>query len=71
MDMITLVPRRYAEACASSVQIKIIDSPLNQTETIEYSMLWHSRAHGDPGGDVHESLARLIYEWYERRPTAS
>jgi len=48
-DMVTLIPRRYAEACASSAHITIIDFPPNHAEMIELSMLWHSRAHDDPG----------------------
>jgi DNA-binding transcriptional LysR family regulator len=48
-DMVTLVPRRYAEACASSAQIRIIDFPQDHAEMIELSMLWHSRVHDDPG----------------------
>ncbi len=48
-DMVTLVPRRYAKACASSAQIRIIDFPQDRAETIELSMLWHSRVHDDPG----------------------
>jgi len=48
-DMVALVPRRYAEACASSAQIRIIDFPQDHAEMIELSMLWHSRAHDDPG----------------------
>jgi DNA-binding transcriptional LysR family regulator len=48
-DMVTLVPRRYAEACPSSAQIRIIDFPQDQTEAIELSMLWHGRVHDDPG----------------------
>jgi DNA-binding transcriptional LysR family regulator len=48
-DMVTLVPRRYAEACASSARIRIIDFPQDHAEMIELSMLWHSRVHDDPG----------------------
>jgi DNA-binding transcriptional LysR family regulator len=48
-DMVALVPRRYAEACASSAQIRIIDFPQDHAEMIELSMLWHSRVHDDPG----------------------
>jgi DNA-binding transcriptional LysR family regulator len=48
-DMVTLVPRRYAEACRSSAQIRIIDFPQDHAEMIELSMLWHSRVHDDPG----------------------
>ncbi|MEH2563743.1 LysR family transcriptional regulator [Bradyrhizobium sp. AZCC 2289] len=48
-DMVTLVARRYAAACPSSAQIRIIDFPRNHVETIELSMLWHSRVHDDPG----------------------
>ena len=47
--MVTLVPRRYAEACRSSAQIRIIDFPQDHAEMIELSMLWHSRVHDDPG----------------------
>jgi DNA-binding transcriptional LysR family regulator len=38
-DMVTLVPRRYAKACASSAQIRIIDFPQDHAEMIELSML--------------------------------
>jgi DNA-binding transcriptional LysR family regulator len=48
-DMVTLVPRRYAKACASSAQIRIIDFPQDHAEMIELSMLWHSRVQDDPG----------------------
>jgi DNA-binding transcriptional LysR family regulator len=48
-DMVTLVPRHYAEACPSSAQVRIIDFPQDQTEAIELSMLWHGRVHDDPG----------------------
>jgi DNA-binding transcriptional LysR family regulator len=48
-DMVTLVPRRFAKACASSAQIRIIDFPHGHAETVELSMLWHSRVHDDPG----------------------
>jgi DNA-binding transcriptional LysR family regulator len=48
-DMVTLVPRRYAKACASSAEIRIIDFPQDHAEMIELSMLWHSRVHGDLG----------------------
>ena len=48
-DMVTLVPRRYAEIWASSAQIRILDLSQDHTETIELSMLWHSRVHDDPG----------------------
>jgi DNA-binding transcriptional LysR family regulator len=48
-DMVTLVPRRYAKACASSTEIRIIDFPQGHAEMIELSMLWHSRVHDDPG----------------------
>jgi DNA-binding transcriptional LysR family regulator len=48
-DMVTLVPRRFAKTCASSAQIRIIDFPHDHAETIELSMLWHSRVHDDPG----------------------
>jgi DNA-binding transcriptional LysR family regulator len=48
-DMVTLVPRRYAEACPSSALIRIIDFPRDHAEMIELSMLWHSRVHDDPG----------------------
>jgi hypothetical protein len=47
--MVALVLRRYAKACASSAQIRIIDFPQDHAEMIELSMLWHSRVHDDPG----------------------
>jgi DNA-binding transcriptional LysR family regulator len=60
-DLVTLMPRRYAKACAHSAQIRIIDFPRDRAETIELSMLWHSRAHDDPGllwlrGLVHQAV---------------
>jgi hypothetical protein len=48
-DLVALVPRRYAEACANSTQIRIVDFPRDHAEMIEFSMLWHSRVHDDPG----------------------
>jgi DNA-binding transcriptional LysR family regulator len=48
-DMVALVPRRYAESCANSAQNRIIDFPRDHAEMIEFSMLWHSRVHDDPG----------------------
>ena len=48
-DMVALFPRRYAETSASSAQIRIVDLPRDHAETIEISMLWHSRVHDDPG----------------------
>jgi DNA-binding transcriptional LysR family regulator len=48
-DMVALVPRHYAETCASSSGIKIIDLPDNQAETIDILMLWHGRVEADPG----------------------
>jgi DNA-binding transcriptional LysR family regulator len=48
-DMVTLVARRYAAACPSSAHNRIIDFPRNHVETIELSMLWHSRVDDDPG----------------------
>jgi DNA-binding transcriptional LysR family regulator len=48
-DLVTLIPRRYAKACESSAQIKIVNFPADRAEMIELSMLWHSRAHDDPG----------------------
>ena len=48
-DMVTLVPRRYAEACANLARIRIINFPADHAEVIEFSMLWHSRVHDDPG----------------------
>jgi len=47
-DMVALFPRRYAETSASSAQIRIVDLPRDHAETIEISMLWHSRVHDDP-----------------------
>ena len=61
-DMVTLVPRRYAEACASSTRIKIIDLPRDHAETIELSMLWHSRVHDDPGSLWLRALIREAVE---------
>jgi DNA-binding transcriptional LysR family regulator len=48
-DLVALVPRRYAETCASSGQIRVIDLPKHQLKPIEIMMTWHSRCHDDPG----------------------
>jgi DNA-binding transcriptional LysR family regulator len=61
-DMVALVPRRFAEACASSARIKIIDFPRKHAETIEFSMLWHSRVHDDPGSLWLRALIREAVE---------
>jgi hypothetical protein len=65
-DMVAIVPRRYAEACASSARIKIIDFPRDHVEAIEFSMLWHSRVHDDLGSLWLRALIReavgLIFE---------
>jgi DNA-binding transcriptional LysR family regulator len=57
-DLVTLVPRRFAKACASSTRIRIIEFPRDQAETIELSMLWHSRVHDDPGSLWLRALVR-------------
>jgi DNA-binding transcriptional LysR family regulator len=57
-DMVTIVPRRYAEACRSSAQIRIIDFPPDHAEMIELSMLWHGRIHDDPGSMWLRALIR-------------
>jgi DNA-binding transcriptional LysR family regulator len=67
-DMVTLVPRRYAEVCASSAQIRILDFSQDHTETIELSMLWHSRVHDDPGSLW---LRGLIREAVNLKPGAA
>src|SRR6202158_372865 len=59
-DMVTLVPRRYAKACPSSAQIRIIDFPQNHAEIMELSMLWHSRVHDDPGSLWLRALIREV-----------
>jgi hypothetical protein len=59
-DMVTLVPRRYAEACPSSAQIRIIDFPQDHAEIMELSMLWHSRVHDDPGSLWLRALIREV-----------
>jgi DNA-binding transcriptional LysR family regulator len=61
-DMVTLVARRYAAACPSSAQIRIIDFPRVHVETIELSMLWHSRVHDDPGSLWLRALIREAVE---------
>lgn len=48
-DTVALVPRRYAETCAISGQIRIVDLPKDRAEKIDLSMLWHSRVNDDPG----------------------
>jgi DNA-binding transcriptional LysR family regulator len=67
-DMVTLVPRRYAEACANSAQIRVIGFPQDHAEMIELSMLWHSRFHDDPGSLW---LRALIREAVNLSPDAS
>jgi len=57
-DMVTVVPRRYAEAYAGSSQIRIIAFPPEHDEIIELSMLWHSRVHDDPGSQWLRALIR-------------
>jgi DNA-binding transcriptional LysR family regulator len=57
-DMVALVPRRYAETCANSGQIRIVDLPRNRAETVDLSMLWHSRVHDDPGSQWLRSIMR-------------
>jgi DNA-binding transcriptional LysR family regulator len=61
-DMVAIVPRRYAEASASSARIKIIDFPRDHVETIEFSMLWHSRVNDDPGSLWLRALIREAVE---------
>jgi DNA-binding transcriptional LysR family regulator len=61
-DMVAIVPRRYAEACASSARIKIIDFPRDHVETIEFSMLWHSRVNDDLGSLWLRALIREAVE---------
>ncbi len=48
-DMVALVPRCYAETCASSGQIRVIELPKGRLKPIEIMMTWHSRYHDDPG----------------------
>lgn len=48
-DMVALVPRCYAETCASSGQIRVIELPKGRLKPIEIMMTWHSRQHDDPG----------------------
>jgi len=48
-DMVALVPRCYAERCASSGQIRVIELPKDRLKPIEIMMTWHSRYHDDPG----------------------
>lgn len=57
-DMVALVPRQYAETCASSAKIRIVDLPKNRAEKIEVSMLWHSRVQHDPGSLWLRSIVR-------------
>jgi DNA-binding transcriptional LysR family regulator len=57
-DMVALVPRQYAETCASSAKIRIVDLPRNHAEKIEVSMLWHSRVEHDPGSLWLRSVVR-------------
>jgi DNA-binding transcriptional LysR family regulator len=70
-DMVTLVPRRLAKACESSVPIKIIDFPKDRAETIELSMLWHSRLQDNPGSLWLRSLVRDAVKLYLRVPEKS
>jgi DNA-binding transcriptional LysR family regulator len=63
-DMVTLVPRRFAKTCASSVPIKIIDFPKERAEKIELSMLWHNRLQDNPGSLWLRSLVRDAVNLY-------
>jgi len=48
-DMVTLVPRRYAEACRSSAQYQDLSTFLRITRRDDGTLvLWHSRVHDDP-----------------------
>ena len=48
-DMVTLLPRHYAETYARSTQVRIVERPKDRAETIDIAMLWHSRFNEDPG----------------------
>jgi DNA-binding transcriptional LysR family regulator len=63
-DMVTVVPRRFAKAYASSVPIRIVDFPRECAETIEFSMLWHSRLRANPGSLWLRSLVHDAVKLY-------
>jgi DNA-binding transcriptional LysR family regulator len=48
-DMIAPITRHYAEIYARSAHIRIVERPKDKAETVEISMLWHSRSNEDPG----------------------
>jgi DNA-binding transcriptional LysR family regulator len=71
-DMVALIPRRYAETCASSAKVRIVDLPKNRAEKITASMLWHSRVQDDPGSLWLRSIVREAVELhFEARPKGS
>jgi DNA-binding transcriptional LysR family regulator len=57
-DMVALIPRQYAETCASSAKVRIVDLPKNHAEKLEVSMLWHNRVQDDPGSIWLRSMVR-------------
>jgi DNA-binding transcriptional LysR family regulator len=71
-DMVALIPRRYAETCASSAKVRIVDLPKNRAEKIKASMLWHSRVQDDPGSLWLRSIVReAVKLHFEARPKGS
>jgi hypothetical protein len=71
-DMVALIPRHYAETCASSAKVRIVDVPKNRAEKIEATMLWHSRVQDDPGSLWLRSIVReAVKLHFEARPKGS
>ena len=71
-DMVALIPRQYAETCASSAKVRIVDVPKNRAEKIEATMLWHSRVQDDPGSLWLRSIVReAVKLHFEARPKGS
>jgi DNA-binding transcriptional LysR family regulator len=48
-DMAALVPRCYAETCASSGRIRVIELPKGRLKPIPIMMTWHGRCDEDSG----------------------
>jgi DNA-binding transcriptional LysR family regulator len=67
-DMIASLTRRHAENYARSAHIKIVERPKDKAETVDISMLWHSRSNENPGsiwlrGLIREAVATSAELW--------
>ena len=70
-DMVALLPRHYAQTCARSARIKIVERPKDKAEIVEILMLWHSRSNEDPGllwlrGLIREAVVTSADIWPNR-----